>query len=290
MHPTLYADAFGRLVPIPDRVVPDPERTPDDGEDELDGYLWSAFRDRSELMGWSARNDDEPPRLWNVEEAELTYHLEPQRIGFAQVGLGVNPPTYVDVPRRPLPPGIDLSQMVPSAVPTLDDGGPPTKPEVAIPPLIQCLDDSIRWFGEAEVTAYQVTGYDMPPRGSKRRRGSVLGWFHTPVLANATPAVVTLASSQGGDRLTSEVFDLVQRIGHEFFTFGSIADAPEEIAAGRDWKWQGLSRGKTGIAVTLPEWSTAAAGWVIEVVFAAALSLDSAPYSLSARVTRAASE
>ena len=286
MYPTLYVDAFGRLIPIPERVAPDSDRP---SENDLEGYLWGAFRNRSEHMGWSAREGTEPSRLWNVEEAELTYHQEPQRIGFAQVGLGVNPPTYVDVPDNPPPPGTDLSQGHWAAVPTLDDGGPPTDPAVAIPPLIQCLDDSIRWFGEAEVWSYQVTGYDLLPRSAKRT-GSVLGWFHTPVEANAIFAIVTMASSQGGDPLVSEVFNLIRRAGHDFFTIGPLVDASEEVAAGLDWKWQELIRGEVGIAVSLPEWSTAVAGWMIETVFEAALSLEPAPHALSVRVARTAPE
>ena len=284
MHPTLFVDAFGRLIPIPERVASDPEYP---SENDLDGYLWGAFRNRSEQMGWSAREGTEPSRLWNVEEAELTYHQEPQRIGFAQVGLGVNPPTHVDVPNNPPPPGTDLSQGHWAAVPTLDDGGPPTDPALAVPALIQCLDDSISWYGETEVWSYQVTGYDLPPRETKRT-GSVLSWFIAPDKARTTSAIVAMASSQGGDPLVSEVFNLIRKRGFDFFTIGPLVDAPEEVAAGLDWKWQGLTRGEVGIAVSMPEWSTAAAGWLIEVAFQAALSLDPAPHALSVRVTRTA--
>ncbi|MCY4617802.1 MAG: hypothetical protein OXD50_04500 [Chloroflexi bacterium] len=284
MYPTLLADAFGRLIPTPERVAPDPD---DPSDNELDGYLWGAFRTRSVLMGWSARVDGETTsRLWKVEEAELTYHKEPQRIGFAQVGLGVNPPTYADVPDNPPPPGWARSQAVPAALPRLDDGGPPTDPAVAVPPLIQCLDDSIRWFGEAEVWSYQVTGYDLPPRNAERT-GSVLGWFQDPIEANATSAILTMASSQGGDPLVSEVFNLILGWGHDLFTIGPLVNAPEGVAAGLDWQWlQELTRGEVGMAVTMPEWSTAAAGWPIE----AELSLEPAPHSLSVRVSRTAPE
>ncbi len=34
---------------------------------------------------------------------------------------------------------------------------PPTDSVIAIPPLVQCVDDALRWFGETEVSAYQVT-------------------------------------------------------------------------------------------------------------------------------------
>ena len=90
MHPTLFVDAFGRLVPIPERVAPEPE-----SHMETKDHLWGTFRNRSEHMRWSAREGTKPSRLWKVEEAELTYHLESSRIGFAQIGLHVNPATVV---------------------------------------------------------------------------------------------------------------------------------------------------------------------------------------------------
>ena len=85
-----------------------------------------------------------------------------------------------------------------------------------------------------------------------------------------------------------KVFNLVRRRGFDIFSIGPFVDAPDELAAGLDWKWQELTRGELGIAVTLPEWSTAAVGWLIEVAFEAALSLEPAPYSLSVRVSRTA--
>ena len=245
------------------------------------------------MMQWSTEGSAGTSRVWDVEEAELTYHLEPSRIGFAQVGLEVKSATpdfskmtVLDEP----PPDIDRSQGGWAAVPMLDDAAPPTDPGVAIPPLIQCLDDAIRWFGEAEVTAYQVTGDNLPSSQNDRPVRHQTGWFHTPVEANATSAIVTVASSQGGDSLVSEVFERIQRSGHGFFTIGPLVDAPKELAAGVDWTWAQLTRGGTGIAVSLPEWSTAAAGWMIGTVFETALALDPAPHALSVRVTRTAPE
>ena len=52
MSATLFVDAFEHLIPIPERVAPDPEFTPDP-ENPLDGFLWSTFRNRSEHMRWS---------------------------------------------------------------------------------------------------------------------------------------------------------------------------------------------------------------------------------------------
>lgn len=209
MPATLFVDAFGRLIPIPERIAPDPEYIPDP-ENPLDGYLWSAFRNRSEHMTWSIQEGTGTSHLWNVEEAELTYHLEESRIGFAQVGLEVNPatplmPAALLIDEEP-PPDVDLSQGHWAPVPTLDDAGPPTNPVIAISPLIQCLDDSLRWFGETEISAYQATGIDLQPEPNQYRLSSLLGWFSVVIPRAMTPAVVTMASTQPGDRLVADVF------------------------------------------------------------------------------------
>ncbi len=296
MNPTLLVDAFGRLDPIPERVAPDPDYRPDP-ENPLDGYLWSAFRSRSEHMRWSTREGTDPPGLWYVHEAELTYHLEPSRIGFAQVGIDVNPatPDYERMRELEPPPDFDPSTVDPSqghwaAIPTLDDAGPPTDPAIAISPLIQCLDDAIRWFGAAEISAYQVTGYDLQPRPIDHVLGSVLAWFSVPLPSEITPATITMAPSHRADVLVAEVLDGIQGTGHHFFEFGPLVNAPKEYVAGLDRGWLGMKQGPSGIAVSLPEWSTAAVGWVIARVFDAALSMDSAPHELSVRVTRSAAE
>ncbi|MCY4619154.1 MAG: hypothetical protein OXD50_11510 [Chloroflexi bacterium] len=285
MHPTLFVDAFGRLVPIPERVDPS-QYVPND----VSETLWSTFLDRSVHMRWATEGSAGTSRVWDVQEAEITYHLGSSRIGFAQVGLEVKSAspdlsniTVLDEP----PPGIDRSQGGWAAVPMLDDAEPPTEPALAISPLIQCLDDSLRWYGETEVDAYQVTGYDLLPSQTRHPLGSLLSWFCVPIAAEITPATITLASSQGGDRLVSDVLDRIQGTGHTFFEIGPLLDAPDEVAAGLDWKWLQLTRGEVGIAVSLPEWSTAAVGWLIGTVFNAALSMEPAPHALSVRVTRA---
>ena len=99
-----------------------------------------------------------------------------------------------------------------------------------------------------------------------------------------------MASSQGGDHLVSEVFNLIRKRGCHIFSIGPFVDVSDELAAGLDWKWQALTRGELCIAVSLPEWSTAAVGWLIEVAFEAALSLEPSPYSLSLRVSCTAPE
>ncbi len=256
---TLFVEAFGRLVPIPERVAPDPE-----SPQEVHEYLWSVFLDRSEHMRWSNMEGSGAARLWEVEEAELTYQLGGSRIGFAQVGLDVNPATIAPamtlmVDEEP-PPDIDLLRGSWSPVPVLDDAGPPTDPVVAISPLIQCLDDSLRWFGETEISAYQVSGVNLQPRSLEQfRLGSVLGWFSVVVPTAVTPAVITMTSTQGSDRLVADVFAGIKQGGVSFFEIGPLLSASEANAA--------------GVAVSMPEWSPAAF-----------------PPDLSVRVTRSTPE
>ncbi len=84
MSATLFVDAFGRFDPIPERVAPDP-----DSPNEVYEHLWSTFLNRSAQMRWSTAGSAGTSRVWDVEEAELTFHLGSSRIGFAQVGLEV---------------------------------------------------------------------------------------------------------------------------------------------------------------------------------------------------------
>ena len=284
MSTTLFVDAFGRFDPIPERVAPDPE-----SPQEAHEYLWSIFRDRSGHMRWSADSVDGSAGLWNVEEAELTHHLEGSRIGFAQVSLDVNPATpdlanmnVLDAP----PPDVDMSSGEWAPVPMLADASPPTDPVVAISPLIQCLDDSLRWFGTTEISAYQVTGYDLQPGQATDILSSVLGWFSVVIPGAIVPAIITMASTQRGNRLVSEVFGRIEPAGAYFFEVGPLVEASRSYAAGLDWGWLQLQQLGTGIAVSMPEWSTAAVGWLIAAVFDAALPLESAPEALSVRVTR----
>lgn len=296
MSTTLIVEAYGRLTPIAERVAPDPESPQDVRE-----YLWGAFHARSALMGWSASDTGGPSRLWNVEEAELTY---PQRgdgssIGFAQVGLDVNPATALESHViLDAPPDAELLRTaLPSEgwapVPTNDDAGSQTDPVVAIPPLVQCLDDSLRWFGEVEVSAVQVTGYDLEQThqdSPQYHLEHLLAWFiRNP--SERVQAVVTLAVSPQDDRDTVlEILSHIHETNSGRFEVGPLVSALDGHAAGDDVARLRWSRCDTAIAVTMPEWSTAAAGWLLGRVFGAALSLDPAPFHLSFRVTRIASQ
>ena len=76
---TLFLEAFGQLSPGTNLI---------DAEEE---DLYSVFRARAELMGWSSTSipRSRRPMLWDMNEAELTVGTDASRIGWVQVGLEV---------------------------------------------------------------------------------------------------------------------------------------------------------------------------------------------------------
>ena len=289
---TLIVDAFGRLSPIPERVAPDEPSASPDQDVDLDGYLWGVFLPRSELMGWSNSRLDGTATLWNVEEAELTYHVEDYRIGWAQVGLDVRPTIdATEASSQPTLSDEEIAKLDPSegdwAPFPIPDAGPATDPSVAIPPLIQCVDDSIRWFGKTEISAIQVTGLDVSRTKQPYAFAffSVLNWFNVGADSRAR-AVVTVAADQWDARSLAEVVSVIQQTNTGAFAFGPLVATPGEHAAGPEMRWIQWARVDQGVAVSMPEWSPAAVGWVIARVFDAVLARDSAPQNLSVRVTR----
>ena len=279
---TILVEAFGRLSIHKDRAV-----------NVLDEDLYSIFRARSELMAWSTFNSPgKSSLLWGMNEAELTNEDDGPRIGFAQVGLDVGWNTDI----------VDWSELEPPRLSNRRGGKPapfptrpttpPTDPVLAIPPLIQCLDDSLRWFGEAEVAAAQVTAIDT----ERRQRSyldhlvSVHNWFNIGTAIERPRALVTVAADQWDESKEADVVDAIQETNTGSFEIGSRIKAPAEYAADTDWPWPQMVRTNMGLDVSMPDWSPSTVGWVVARLFEAALSLDSAPQALSVRVTRTAPE
>jgi len=264
--------------------------------DVLGEDLYSVFLARSQQMGWSSIHSSASqrgvPLLWGMNEAELTNDDDGPRIGFAQVGLDVG--WSVDIVDRSDLESPRLSGQrvgTPAPFPTRPTV-PPTDPVLAIPPLIQCLDDSIRWFGEVEVTAVQVTAFDIEPRHRSylHRLVSVLNWFNIGTAIERPRALVTVAADQWDEGKETDVVAAIHQTNTGSFEVGSLFTAPPEYAADTDWPWPQIVRTNKGLDVSMPEWSAGAIGWVIGVVFDAALTLDPAPYELSVRVSRTAPE
>ena len=89
---TLFLEAFGQLSPGTNLI---------DAEEE---DLYSVFRARAELMGWSSTTIPRPrrPMFWDMNEAELTAGTDASRIGWVQVGLDVGDLEPTRVPPAPV--------------------------------------------------------------------------------------------------------------------------------------------------------------------------------------------
>ena len=281
---TLIVAAFGHLSPNPNLPVSSAE------ED-----LYSVFLARSELMRWSdfysTTEFQLTSPLWAMNEAELTYAKDGPEIGFAQVGLDVGPTLDATPPSQPTLSREEATKLDPSEydwAPYPIETGPPTDPAVAIPPLIQCLDEALRWFGETDATAIQVTATDIrsKPRSRLHYLSSVRNWLDIGAARSRVPTVVTVAADQWDEHMAAHVFTDVQRRKSRSFEIGPLIVAPDGYVAGPEWRHVQWTRADTGVAVSMPAWTPATIGWVIARVFDAALSHDPAPKNFSVRLTR----
>ena len=144
---TLFLEAFGQLSPGTNLI---------DSEEE---DLYSVFRVRAELMGWSTTSPHGRSLLWNMEEAELTAGIDASRIGLVQVGLGVGDVEHYRVPPTPVR-GFGVRQR-------------PGEPSVALTALIQCFEDALRRFGDVDLSGIQVTASGLDP-STRPARAAIL--------------------------------------------------------------------------------------------------------------------
>ena len=140
---TLFLEAFGQLSPGTNLI---------DSEEE---DLYSVFRARAELMGWTTTSAGRQ-LLWGMNEAELTAGSDASRIGFVQVGLQVGELERIEVPPPPSP-GFHYA--------TLGVRQRPLEPAMVLPALVQCFDDALRRFGAVELVRAPGDGeYGLEPQ------------------------------------------------------------------------------------------------------------------------------
>ncbi len=226
------------------RLLPDMSMPgPPNGEEDL----YSVFNARAELMGWSSTGTRRRSTLWGMNDAELTPGSDTARIGWVQVGLD---------------PGVE--------------------PVVALPALVQCLDDALRRFGVVELTGLQVTGTDLSSSGSCPSLGSALNWFN--VVPNArSGALIVIEDESLVDRAAAELVARLEWLNTGPFVFGlqvgvpdrHSGEAPGDVAP---------SPGRLGVSVTLPEWTAAAAAWALATVIDTTGTGGSDRRALTARV------
>ena len=229
----LFVEAFGNLHQ-------DENQANNDEED-----LYSVFRARSELMGWSTTLQQES-LLWNMNEADLTIGDNTSRIGQVQVDLqnvsvilqnessqSVQAPGF-----RPL--GIFEDFEDPSAV---------------LPALIQCFYDALQRFGKLELSGIQVTIQFFKPM-SKSHLGTLvssLNWFNA-IQDGEEKAIITF-QGVAEDDLVAKLHQIVTGP----FRFTNLGDLPEAYRAGAGSD----APSPDAVLVRMPEWSASAAAWVL---------------------------
>ena len=271
--PRLIVTAYGQLTPVPSLL---------DLSAEED--LYSVFLARSELMRWSNLNaitQPETPTLLGMNDAELNLDPQESELGWAQLGLDVGP--IISAPDSSEYPTLsqeEIAQLDPSQygyAPYPIEQGPPTDPAVAIPPLVQCLDDALRKFGEADVTAYRVEGYDLSPsdRSQLYRLAGVLNWFNVVGSEPRARAVATVPVLLcWGTDMAGQVWAVLQQSNTGTFAFGPMTRAADD----------------TAVDVSMSEWSPATAGWVVAKLVDLVLAHSPATESLTVQLTRSTEE
>lgn len=296
----LVVEYFGRLLPSATLA-------PIDAAEE---DLHSVFRNRAGLMGWLSDSDDQPSRLWAMEEAELTPGDPQGRIGFVQVGVdpgqaggAAPPPILTEAAAVDLgiaaqgSPAVYLGYLPPASI----------DPIGAIPPLIQCVDDALHRFGDVDADAVQLTGRFLPPRAesAELQRHAYTGWF---TVAPGTPSVPAVLSVECALAAAPHAGLLRPRLTWAWdgpFRCLPLPQPPPDCRVQLLNDWQlGVRFGeparpdqlRLAFRVDLPEWTPAAVGWVLMGAADAVLSYAGGGRALqglpacdfSARVTRLA--
>ena len=269
MSSLLFVEAFGQLSPGTNLI---------DSEEE---DLYSVFRARAELMGWSTTSARRRPLLWGMNEAELTAGIDESRIGWVQVGLEVGDIEPTRVPSMPVlgygyaPLGVRRRAV---------------EPAVLLPALIQCFDDALRRFGVVELSGLQVTANFLEPR--KQSYADLIGmlnWFNTTLKGRAD-ALIAFDQELLGGHTETELVASLQWMNTGSFEFGPVVAVPEQhsIKAAVEAPIHSISpaRSGLGVSVTLPEWTASAAAWVLAIVIDTARASAPDVRNFAVRVTR----
>ncbi len=280
MSSLLFVEAFGQLLRDAnlEGIV---------SEEEED--LYSVFRARAELMGWSTTSARGRPLLWGMNDAELTAGVDPSRIGWVQVGLAevgdVVPTRVPSAPGQPVQ-GYGYYAYAPSGVRRRE-----VEPAVLLPALIQCFDDALRRFGVVELSGLQVTANFLDTRTQSyvNHLVSGLNWFNTTLKGKAE-ALIAFDQELLGGHTEAELVSSLRRRNTGSFEFGPVAAVPEQhsVKAGVEAPHRYISPAHSGlgVSVVLPEWTASAAAWVLAIVIETARASAPDVSNFAVRVTR----
>ena len=229
-------------------------------KDEED--LYSVFRARAELMGWSTTSTRNRSLLWEINEAELSAGIDESRIGWVQVGLNVGDLEPTEVPPTPgtgyyyAPLGVHRRSAEPATV---------------LPALVQCFDDALCRFGVVELSGFQVTANFLEPSTQSCLGDlvSTLNWFNTTPKGRAEALIAFDQELLRGHTEAELIASLRQRNTGQF-EFGPVVAVPEQhtvkVGVEAPFRFISPARSGLGVSVTMPEWTASAAALVLAMV------------------------
>ena len=281
MTSLLLVEAFGQLFRDPNQWGPLSEAEED---------LYSVFRARADLMGWSTVSARRRPLLWEINEAELTAGNDESQIGWVQVGLevgDVEPTRIPSVPARGYgyaPHGVSRRAVEPTLI---------------LPALIQCFDDALRRFGVIELNELKVSAILFESGGVRHQNTprvqsyaelvGMLNWFNASTKGRTDALIIFDQDFLGGQAETVLVANL-QRKNTGSFKFGPLVSAPQQysINAQGEGPVRSIPRSHSGhgVSVTMPEWTASAAAWALAVVIDAAGTIAPDVSNFVVRVVR----
>ena len=271
MSSLLFIEAFGQLSRDTNLGG-----TVSDEED-----LYSVFRARAELMGWSTTSAHRS-LLWEMNDAELTAGIDTSRIGWVQVGLDVGDPVPTRVPSVP----VQGYRYAPIGVHRRS-----VEPSVVLPALIQCFHDALCRFGVVELSGLQVTANYLDPwtQSYANRLVSGLNWFNTTLKGQAE-AIIAFDQELLGGHTEAELVASLQRKNTGSFEFGPVVAVPElhsiKVSSNTPHRCISPARSGLGVSVTLPEWTASAAAWVLAMVIDTARARTPEVSNFAVRVVR----
>lgn len=269
MSSLLFIEAFGQLMPNTSLI------------DSMEEDLYSVFRARAELMGWSATSSCDHALFWGMNDADLTAGNDASRIGWVQVSPEVG---NFELTEESSAPVLGLHYT------TIGGQQRIIEPAVVLPALTQCFDDALRRFGDIELSAIQVTANFLAPTPqSCADLIGTLNWFNTAHKLKAD-AVIAFDQELLGGRGESELVASIRRTNTGSFKFGQVVAVTEEhsVRAGLENPIHAISpaRSGLGVSVTLPEWTASAVGWVLATVIGAARTIAPDVSNFTIRVSR----
>lgn len=271
MTTNLFLEAFGWLAPAP------PHRAVIVAAEE---DLYSVFRERAELMGWSTMDSTHRPLFWDMHEAELTAGHDSGRIGWVQVGLassviGVGPVHPTRMPGWTAWPEVQRNNVEPAQV---------------LPALCQCLEDALCRFGDVTLTGLQLTISYLAPR-IQSWVPEIPGhnWFHLTPQEHAA-AVLAFDHAWVGGLKTHELVTHLQGRNTGSCAFGPMVTVPEScrirVPVEAPSTLPTLEPAGCGMNIRLPEWTASAVGWGLAFIIDTARALAPDVRHGTVRVTR----